>query len=316
MCNWKSFLNDDATGWLLEDANPSVRYFALRWLLDLPESNREVVAARHAITGSAPVRKIMERQRPAGYWGSDPRPHHGTNGPLTLLLWLGAPDNARIEQAIAYCLDGCLMDDGAYAIPINGRKMLVPCHGAECLSLMLNYGYASDPRTRKLLNWLVGSQEADGVWLCPSKAKRFPCLWATADILRAWRELPAKWITAPVRDARGRAVELLLDSELSHYGRRKPEPNWFRFGFPLRYTSDVLDALESAAPFVSEEDPRIQTGLQAVLDKQDTRGRWPYEKRLNGTRWMDEYVEPEKLGAPSKWITLHAYKMLKTLHSA
>jgi len=73
MSNWKTVLNDDATDWLLEESNPHVRYFALRWLQDKPETNKEVVATREAIAASVPILKLIERQRPAGYWGWDVR---------------------------------------------------------------------------------------------------------------------------------------------------------------------------------------------------------------------------------------------------
>ena len=55
MSNWKDLLNADPTDWLLEESNPSVRYFALRWLLDKPETDPEVVAASEAIAQSEPV---------------------------------------------------------------------------------------------------------------------------------------------------------------------------------------------------------------------------------------------------------------------
>ena len=63
MRNWKSLLNQDATDWLLEESNPSVRYFALRWLLDKSERDKDVVTARQAIGQSAPIRRIIERRR-------------------------------------------------------------------------------------------------------------------------------------------------------------------------------------------------------------------------------------------------------------
>lgn len=59
MTNWKSLLNRDATDWLLEESNPSVRYFTLRWLLDKSESDKEVVKAKQAIAQSAPVQKLI-----------------------------------------------------------------------------------------------------------------------------------------------------------------------------------------------------------------------------------------------------------------
>jgi len=280
--NWKSILNTDATDWLLEESNPSVRYFALRWLLDKTENDEVVVKAKQAVAKSAPVQKLIARQKPDGYWGADARPHHSTEGPLTLLLWLGAPKNLAIEKAMKYRIDSCLSKDGAYGIQMKDRTVLLPCHGAQLLTLMVRYGYATDPRTRKLLQWLVDTQESDGVWCCTSKVKRFPCLWATADVLRALNNLPARWLTKPVRAARDQGVELFLNSALWRYEKHKPSKDWFLFGYPLRWTSDVLDVLELTAPFATPTDERIQDGLNLVLSKQDRLGRWACEKHPKG----------------------------------
>ncbi|PJH75186.1 MAG: nitrogen fixation protein NifH, partial [Anaerolineae bacterium CG_4_9_14_0_8_um_filter_58_9] len=54
--------------WLLEPDNPSVRYFTLRHLLDRPEDDAEVQAARRAIMTSEPVQKILAAQNSEGYW--------------------------------------------------------------------------------------------------------------------------------------------------------------------------------------------------------------------------------------------------------
>jgi hypothetical protein len=315
MSNWKSLLNDDPTDWLLEETNPSVRYFALRWLLAKPEGSTEVAKTKHAIAKSAPVQKIIEQQRPGGYWGADPRPHHGTRGPLMLLMWLGAPPNDSIKLAMDYRIDGCLSENGAYGVRIWGRRVWLPCHGAELLRLMLWYGYADDPRSRNLLHWLVSVQESDGVWPCISKAKPFPCMWATADALRAFRDIPSSWTTAGVVESRNRAVELFLNSNLCQYRKRKPSPEWFRFGFPLLYTSDILEVLELIAPYVSPADKRIRQGLDLVLNKQDRKGRWPNEKHPRAGKWIEKYVDLEEIGEPSKWVTLHAMRMLKILYA-
>ena len=316
MKSWKSFLNADPTDWLLEESNPHVRYFALRWLMDKPESNSQVTGVQQAIALSAPVQKILRRQRPEGYWGADARPHHGARRPLMLLLWLGAPKNDLIEKAMDYRINGCLLKDGAYGIELKGRTVLLPCHGAELLRLMLWYGYAGGSRARKLLDWLVQLQGSDGVWSCVAKVNPFPCMWASADILRAYRELPPGWITPPVEASRARAVELFLNSDLCHYGRRKPSPDWFQFGFPLEWSSDILDVLESIAPFVNPTDERIQNALARILQKQDRQGRWACEKHPRGGKCNEQYVELDKIGEPSKWVTLHAANMLKRLYAA
>ncbi len=84
MSDWKNLLNSDPTDWLLEESNPSIRYYTLRWLLDLPESDPDVSFAVQSIAQSAPIQKLLSRQRPEGYWGSDDRPHHGTKRFLLL----------------------------------------------------------------------------------------------------------------------------------------------------------------------------------------------------------------------------------------
>jgi hypothetical protein len=315
MENWKSLLNRDATDWLLEESNPHVRYFTLRWLLAESERSKQVVKTKQAIAQSAPVCKIIQRQRPLGGWGSDPRPHHSTRRPLMLLLWLGAPVNDAIKKALDFCIDGCLLEDGAYGLNIKGRTVLLPCHGAALLQQMLRYGYEDDPRCRKLLDWLVSAQQEDGVWPCVSKTKPFPCMWATADVLRAFRDLPPDWATPQVVESRDLAVELFLNSNLCRYGKNKPDPDWFLFGFPLQYTSDILEVLELIAPYVSPDDGRIQEALGLVLKKQDKHGCWPCEKHPRGGKCIEQYVPFEKIGEPSKWVTLHAMRMLKTLYA-
>ncbi len=315
MSNWKTFLANDATDWLLDESNPHVHYFALRWLMDRPESHHDVVKARQAIAESAGVQKLIRHQRPEGYWGSNSLPHHGTRGQLMLLEWLGVPKNDAIDKAMQYRMDGCVSKDGHYFIKSDGRTEEYPCHGALLLQSMLAFGFADDPRARKLLDWLVSSQEEDGVWVCPPKTKRFPCMWATADILGAFNDLPTKWVTAQVKAARARTVELFLNSNLSQYGKKKADPGWFRFGYPLFWTSDILDVLESVAPYVSPDEPRIQAGLKLVLEKQDKHGRWPCEKYPKGGKWFEQYAAIDRVGEPSKWVTLHVYRVLKTLYA-
>ncbi|MEW6718015.1 MAG: hypothetical protein AB1345_11000 [Chloroflexota bacterium] len=315
MDNWKSLLHQDATDWLLEKTNPSVRYFTYRWLLDKAEDDPLIEATRQSIGESQPVQKILQQQRPAGYWGSDPQPHHGTKGPLMLLMWLGYRGDQAVKKAMDYRINGCLQKDGSYGLEIKGHTVFLPCHGADLLRLMLWFGYTDDPRSLQLLNWLLSVQQSDGIWLCISKVKPFPCLWATAVVLRALREIPPTWLTPQVVKARERTVDIFLNSSLYKYGKGKPSPRWFQFGFPLQWDTDILEVLELIAPYVSPEDKGIQEGLDLVMQKQDKQGRWPCEKHPKGGKWIEKYLPLEEIGQPSKWVTLHVYRLLKTLYT-
>lgn len=163
MSNWKSLLKGDATDWLLEEANPSVRYHTLRWLLDLPDVDPDVSIAAQSIAESAPVQKLLSRQRYEGYWGSDNRPHHGTKRFLLLLLWLGYRADDGVKRGMEYLINGCLLDDGSYGIELKGRTVKLPCHAADLLRMMLWAGYEKDPRTKRVLSWLVGIRGDDGI---------------------------------------------------------------------------------------------------------------------------------------------------------
>jgi hypothetical protein len=66
---WKSYLNSDPTKWLLEEDNPSVRYFTLKDILDKPDNDLEVRKARENIMEIGVVPKILSKQETGGYWG-------------------------------------------------------------------------------------------------------------------------------------------------------------------------------------------------------------------------------------------------------
>jgi len=314
METWKTMLKGDPTKWLLEDSNPSVKYFALRWLLGKPDDDEEVIVTSQAIAASEAVKKLLRRQKPEGYWGTDTRPHHGTQGNLQLLMWLGYQGNEGVNKAIEYRIGGCLQESGAYGVELKGRLVELPCHGADLLHTMMWFGYRDDPRAKKLLNWLVNIQGEDGIWPCVSKLHPFSCLWATADVLRAYQNLPEERVTPQIEESRRLAIEQFLDSGFYRYGKTKPSPRWLEFGFPLRFDSDVLEVLELMAPYIAPDEGRIKPVLNLILEKQDENGRWPCEKHPKGGRWMKKFIEFEEIGQPSKWVTLHAMTMLKTLY--
>jgi hypothetical protein len=68
------------------------------------------------------------------------------------------------------------------------------------------------------------------------------------------------------------------------------------------------------APYASPDDERIQESLHIILSKQDESGRWPCETQPKGGKWIEKFVPLEEIGQPSKWVTLHALRMLKRLY--
>jgi hypothetical protein len=65
---WLKHLRDNPLPWLLSTDNPDVRHLALRWLLDAPADDRDVVAAQRAAMSAEPIASILAAMHMQGYW--------------------------------------------------------------------------------------------------------------------------------------------------------------------------------------------------------------------------------------------------------
>jgi hypothetical protein len=72
------------------------------------------------------------------------------------------------------------------------------------------------------------------------------------------------------------------------------------------YQTDVLELLGILAS-LDCKDERLQEAVDLVLSKQDGEGKWRLESTFNGRFQTDI----ETKGASSKWVTMHALKVLK-----
>ena len=89
-------------------------------------------------------------------------------------------------------------------------------------------------------------------------------------------------------------------------GEREPKASWTRFGFPLNYNSDILEALVALAAVGVPMSEALEVPLQVIRDKRTADGVWRLENSLNDQMWADVEVK----GQPSKWITLYALLVL------
>ena len=89
-------------------------------------------------------------------------------------------------------------------------------------------------------------------------------------------------------------------------GDPKPKQGWLKFGFPLHYNSDVLEAMCALAESGTPMSATLERPLQVIESKTTPEGRWIMENSLNGKMWVDV----ETLGRPSKWLTYYALRVL------
>ncbi|MBU0495650.1 MAG: hypothetical protein KKA73_08145 [Chloroflexi bacterium] len=311
--SWRQALKADAIPWLLEPDEPSVRYLALRDLLDRPAGDPDLLAARAAIADSPTVRAILAAQWPDGRWATDEgtyRPkYRATHWQVILLAELGlSRDHPAVQRALevmAPAIAGIGADDAIE------QDEVIWCYSANTIRYLCLYGLGEEPATRRALNQLLRLAGGNRTWACPYNDAPAACLWGAIKVLRAMWALPVTLRSPGVDDLTALAANALLDYDFTaqNVGRTTQGwiTDWFAFGFPGFYESDLLEGLEALAALGYGDDLRFRQWLPFVLDQQDEWGRWPLRNSFNGHLIADI----ETVGQPSKWVTLRALRTLK-----
>ncbi|HJJ37557.1 MAG TPA: hypothetical protein O0X47_03285, partial [Methanocorpusculum sp.] len=108
MDNWKALLKADPSDWLLEKENPSVRYFALKQILDRPEDDPAVLEAKNQIMEYGIVPEILQKQQDPACLQTYHRfytyKYKGLVWSLITLAELGAAPVPQIREQCEYLL--------------------------------------------------------------------------------------------------------------------------------------------------------------------------------------------------------------------
>jgi hypothetical protein len=336
MRDWKFSLKGDPTDWLLEEENPSVRYFALTDLMERPGNDSDVKKARTEIMATGPVPKILSSQKSGGYWGKPEdfyvrSKYKGTVWNLILLAELAADGNdTRLRNTCEFILQNSQdHESGGFSHIIAGDGRggahggVIPCLTGNMVWSLIRFGYLDDRRVRSGIDWITKYQRFDdGVEKKPlgwPYEKRDSC-WGTHTChmgavkgLKALAEIPQEKRTSEIKKVIKNGAEYMLKHHIykrSHDTRRVSKPEWLKFGFPLMWNTDALEILGILAK-LGYKDDRMDDAIDLVISKQDNLGRWKLDAAFTG-RYR---VNIEQVGRPSKWITLSAARTLKTLNT-
>ena len=320
----------DPKSWLLESSNPSVRFWALKDLDGRKGDDPDVLEAQERVMDSPPVKVILSRQEPGGWWVGErdmylPK-YTATTHSLLILDELGAERTSAVERGIEHIFR-FQRDSGHFLINLpateKGRASVVNdgcCIDGNIFHYLIHFGYLDDPRTQRLLDFTVGYHDSEGAgWKCRSypinPAAVFPknCYMGATKMLRALSTIPLQKRSVEVRSMIDREVENILNNGIYKYlrnpdGTRKDKTGWKKLGFPLFYQSDVLEVLDTLTR-LGIRDERMQPAIDIVLEARQPDGRWLLENTYNGKMWVD--IEEKR--KPSKWITLRALRVLKRL---
>ncbi len=321
--------------WLLEPESPSVRYLALRDLLDRPDSDPETAAARRAIMRTGPVPTILARQRRGGWWGVEEdfygrSKYKGTVWTVILLAEMGADGSDPRVRAACEFLFAWSQDAASGGFAYRGSKRnggqpsgIIPCLTGNLAWALERFGLGGDPRTRRAVDWIARYQRLDdGEGPAPKgwPYEREPCWGRHTCFMGAAKGLKALAAIPPER--RSPDVSAFLDAvseyflkhrvfERSHAPGVPGKPFWRKLGFPRMWRFDALETLD-ALTSLGVRDERLGPAIDLVRSKRRPDGRWAVENSFDGRT----IIPVGRAGRPSKWVTLDALRVLKRLGEA
>ncbi len=331
--------DDDAVNWLLEDDESGVRYLALRDLAQR-QTAAELAAAQRTAHTRGPIATILDHMHGDGYWaepgpGYNPK-YRATVWSMVLLAQLGAgsAQDPRIDRACAYVLDHALMPGGQFTAS-GAPSGTADCLQGELCAALTALG-CTDARLEAAFDWMARTVTGEGIapredraasiryyagkcgpnFACGSNGQ-LPCAWGAVKVMLALGLIPKRRRTQTQRRAIQQGVDFLLgiDPAQANYPAAysaRPSRNWWKFGFPVFYVTDLLQVVEALAALGLGRDPRLAQALQLIRDKQDPQGRWSLEYDYNGKTWLD-FGRP---GEPNKWVTYRALRALKAAATA
>jgi hypothetical protein len=327
---------EETINWLLEEDNPSVRYFTLRDILKSPENDAGLQKAREKIMTVGTVPVILSKQEDGGYWGSPDGFYHtrykGTVWQLIILAELGADgEDERIKKAIEFIFEhsqDAASGGFAYSSSVKtggGRHSeVIPCLTGNMVWSLIRLGKINDPCVKRGIKWITSYQRFDdgesaaltGWPYDRLKAACFgkhTCHMGAAKALKALSEIPKDLYNPDIIDTIERGAEYFLKHHIykkSHNLSKVPKPGWLKLGFPLMYQTDILELLGVLLK-LGYRDNRMQEAVDVLLSKQDNQGKWILENTFND-RFITNIEQKDK---PGKWVTLNALRVLTRFYS-
>ena len=332
---WQEQLKGDTLFWLLEEDNPYVRYLALRDLFDLDQSDPGFIKAQTQAHQNGPIAEILSAMDQEGFWvepgpGYNPK-YRSTVWSVILLGQLGANVSLdeRLVRACRYLLDHALTEHGQFSAS-GTPGSTADCLQGNLLGALLDLDF-EDPRLELAFEWMARSLTGEGVapkgdkitpiryyagkcgpnFACGSN-NQLPCAWGAVKVMLAFSKLPEYLRTALINDAISQGIEFLLsvdplDATYPTGYSEKPSGNWWKFGFPVFYVTDLLQNAEALVRLGLGADPRLPRSLEFIRGKQDRDGRWALDYDYTGKTWVNFGQKKQ----PNKWVSYRAAWVLK-----
>ena len=175
----KKLLHHNPLPWLLEDENPSVRYWTLVDILGRPKDDPEVLKTHSEIAKLPLVKELFDLQHQDGHWGEDEKKAYtarGTVGVLMHLFALGVPPDERTAAGCDSLLRNAQNENGGISMVKTHRSGIAPCTTGGTLPMLVHFNMDKDPRVISAFSFLVADMSTEDALDCGRYDHR-DCLW-------------------------------------------------------------------------------------------------------------------------------------------
>lgn len=331
--------------WLLDPENPAIAVLTRRTLLG--KSDDAATTALWASRNEyPPVAAILEAQLEDGSWDRPSQDYSKYQGSLWQVHLLGelwaSGDDPRVQKAAEYAFSRQL-SDGSWSASNMRAGGSIACLTSNVGRALARIGWASDERVLAALANIVELYRELGIvdcrWGLESQLNGY-CHMLTPKELMFLGEVPTELWPEGAAELRDECVAKLRDKEVfrslpveskefndiywtaasserkglrerflaeHHELHYKEKAGWLRFGYPLSYNSDTLEALWALMRVGETPRPEYLPAIDLVRTAADKQMRWTLKNSFNGKMLADVEVK----GQPSKWLTLRAVQVLE-----
>ena len=310
---WAYLVSEDVIEWLLEPEDPSMKYRTLVELLGRSSNDNEAIECKREIAESLPVKSLLGKMHPDGYWlQKNPRTgkvlgegtEYGAFGTthfcLSYLAELGMDRTSVMVARAAERYLNLQKEDGDFR------------HHYSCL-LGLNIrtftmlGYKNDSRAKKSIDLLLNTERPDGGYLCDWHEGKYKtksvksCIRGSVKALLAFSYLPGYWKHERI----GKLINYFLlrggifkSTNLQEPVNKDVERNYF----PITWRANVFEVLLALSKMGYGKDSRLERAWSFLDAKADKNGRFILD-------WTPEQ-SPWRVGErnqPNKWTTFYAH---------
>lgn len=333
-------LKKDVINWLLEKDNPPVRYLTLKHLLKdakAAQESKTLLMDYHVTQGIIKhLQDFIDDDKPyhkykGRYWqtiflghftadGKDPSIEKLAEKILADRKWIWKQGGQCLTANLLAALTRLGFGDHPFVVDETERlaRRIVSDKGITCEAMLYSTRsqcYMAIPKPLLLFSEI------------PLK-KRSPVINKAGEILvnvlldnevyiyihanrKEWQKILAK---QPKRAElpEGQTVKAWISEQKEKFletygpGGHEEKKGWLKFGFPLYYNSDILEAMYALARLDIPMKPNLKKPLQIIKEKETAEGKWLMGNSLNGKMWVDV----EEKGKASKWLTYFALYVL------